>query len=320
MDLNAGGAALWIARLVAHNQRLLYIPGCTVHHASAAYRGSGKADAIVIVDTARMRRDLQPLQEVGEIAANLRILTARRIDLSADRTLAINRLRAQLLEYFPTLERALDPSTSKSALILLSGFQIPAALRRIGRSQLATWLKNHGVRTTNSAKRTTEAAVTAAEAQFTVIPGEKTAAKMVHTLAREVLALDQEIADLEALIEDRFREHPDAMVITSMPGIGMMLGAEFIAATGGDMSACGSPDRLTGGRRRPGTGSARLGHCQRKPPQAPALQPTAAAEAAVIDARVMEGSGVSIPCAAVTLAQDATAGLRTPSRRRHWAT
>ncbi len=104
-------------------------------------QGSGKTDAkdaFIIAGTARMRRDLQPLQELGEIAVDLRILTARRIDLAADRTRAINRLRAQLLEYFPALERAFDLSTSKSALILLAGYQTPAALRRIGRSRLTT--------------------------------------------------------------------------------------------------------------------------------------------------------------------------------------
>lgn len=249
VDLNAGGAALWIALLVNHGQKLFYIPGRTVHHASGSYRGDGKTDAkdaYVIADQARMRRDLQPLQETSEIAVDLTILTARRMDLSADRTRAINRLRSQLLEYFPALERAFDYSTSKTALILLTGYQTPAALRRIGRARLATWLKNHGVRTAPVAKSAADAALTAAEAQFTAVPGEKTAAKMVHTLAREVMALDREIAELEALIEGRFREHPDAEVITSMPGIGNMLGAEFIAATGGDMTAFGSPDRLAG--------------------------------------------------------------------------
>ncbi|MEU5418261.1 IS110 family transposase [Streptomyces sp. NPDC020799] len=249
VDLNAGGAALWISLLVGHGQRLLYIPGRTVHHASGAYRGSGKTDAkdaFVIADTARMRRDLQPLQETSEIAVDLKILTARRMDLSADRTRAINRLRAQMLEYFPALERAFDYSRSKAALILLTKYQTPAALRRVGRARLATWLKNHGVRTLTIARNAADAAVTAGEAQFTAVPGEKTAARMVHTLAREVTALDQEIAELEALIEGRFREHPDAEVITSMPGIGDMLGAEFIAATGGDMAAFGSPNRLAG--------------------------------------------------------------------------
>lgn len=150
VDLNAGGAALWIALLVNHGQRLFYIPGRTVHHASGAYRGDGKSDAkdaFVIADQARMRRDLQSSQETSEIAVDLKILTARRMDLSAERTRAINRLRAQILEYFPALERAFDYSTSKAALILLTGYRTPAALRRIGRARLATWLKNHGVRT-----------------------------------------------------------------------------------------------------------------------------------------------------------------------------
>ncbi|MFE2587300.1 IS110 family transposase [Streptomyces sp. NPDC059378] len=249
VDLNAGGAALWIALLINHGQRLFYIPGRTVHHASGAYKGDGKSDAkdaFVIADQARMRRDLQPLQTINEIAVDLKILTARRMDLSADRTRAINRLRAQILQYSPALERAFDFSNSKAALILLTGYQTPAALRRIGRARLAIWLKNHGVRALNTAKNTADAAVTAAEAQLTVVPGEKTAAQMVHTLARQVITLDEEISGLNTLIEGRFREHPDAEVITSMPGIGDMLGAEFIAATGGDMTAFGSPDRLAG--------------------------------------------------------------------------
>jgi transposase len=35
-------------------------------------------------------------------------------------------------------------------------------------------------------------------------------------------------------------------VIRSLPGMGTKLAAEFIAATGGDMDAFGSPDRLAG--------------------------------------------------------------------------
>ncbi|MGW1361445.1 transposase, partial [Streptomyces chartreusis] len=40
--------------------------------------------------------------------------------------------------------------------------------------------------------------------------------------------------------------HPYAEVILSMPGLGPVLGAEFIAHTGGDMSVFGSADRLAG--------------------------------------------------------------------------
>ncbi|MFD4764507.1 IS110 family transposase [Streptomyces sp. NPDC058439] len=246
VDLNAGGGALLIALLTSHGQRLLYIPGRTVHHASRGYRGDGKTDAkdaYVIADQARMRRDLQPLQDGDEIAVDLKILTARRYDLAADRTRAINRLRAQLLEYFPALERAFDYAASKGSLVLLTGYQTLAALRRIGPSRLASWLKNRKVRGTQALADT---AVAAAHAQHTAVVGETTAAAVVRTLAKAVLALDEEISSIDLQIAARFREHRDAEVIVSMPGMGPLLGAEFIACTGGDMDAFGSTGRLAG--------------------------------------------------------------------------
>lgn len=246
IDLNAGGAALMIALLTDNGQQVLYIPGRTVHHASGSYRGDGKSDAkdaFVIADQARMRRDLEPMHRGDDIAVDLRILTSRRLDLAADRTRTINRLRAQMLEYFPALERAFDYKTSKAALVLLTQYQTPAALRRIGKVRLATWRKNRKVRNDQLVAAT---AVQVAEAQHTAVAGEKLAATVVAKLAREVMALDEEIAETDALIEGRFRDHPHAEVILSMPGIGPVLGAEFIAHTGGDLSIFASADRLAG--------------------------------------------------------------------------
>lgn len=152
-------------------------------------------------------------------------------------------MRAQLLEYFPALERTFDYAASKSALLLLTGYQTPASLRRVGPSRLATWLKNRKVR---GAQAIADAAVAAAQSQHTAVAGESTAAAVVNTLARAVLALDDEISDIDAQIAVRFREHRDAEVLLSMPGMGPLLGAEFIACTGGDMDAFGSPGRLAG--------------------------------------------------------------------------
>jgi transposase len=246
IDLNAGGAALLITLLIAAEQRLLYIPGRTVHHASGSYRGEGKTDAkdaAVIADQARMRRDLQPLRPGDDITVELRILTSRRSDLVADRTRAINRLRAQLLEYFPALERAFDYSTSKAALLLLTGYQTPDGLRRAGAARLAAWLHKRKAR---NADAVAAKALQAAHAQHAIVPGQQLAAAVVTRLAKEVMALDTEIGETDAMIEDRFRRHRDAEIIMSMPGFGITLGAEFLAATGGDIAAFGNPDRLAG--------------------------------------------------------------------------
>ncbi|HEY9266362.1 MAG TPA: IS110 family transposase [Mycobacterium sp.] len=246
IDLNHGGAALLITLLLADEQRLLYIPGRTVYHASAGYRGDGKTDAkdaAIIADQARMRRDLQPLRPGDEIAVDLRILTARRTDLVADRTRAINRLRAQLLEYFPALERAFDYGHSKAALTLLTGYQTPDALRLAGPARLESWLRK---RKAYNASAVAATAIQAANAQHTIVAGQQIAAAMVARLAKEVMTLDTEIGNTEAMIEDRFRRHRHAEIILTLPGFGVMLGAEFLAATGGDMAAFDSVDRLAG--------------------------------------------------------------------------
>ncbi|EUA20526.1 transposase IS116/IS110/IS902 family protein [Mycobacterium xenopi 3993] len=61
-----------------------------------------------------------------------------------------------------------------------------------------------------------------------------------------MMTLDTEIDATETMIEDRFRRHRHAEIILSMPGFGVVLGAEFLAATGGEMSAFDSVDRLAG--------------------------------------------------------------------------
>ncbi|KFG10177.1 IS110 family transposase, partial [Streptomyces scabiei] len=243
IDLADGGAALAITVLFNHDQQVHYISGRAIHRASESYRGEGKTDAkdaAVIADQVRIRRDLNPLRTGDETVTDLKILTGRRIDLVADRTRIVNRLRAQLPGIFPGLERVLD-LTNKGPLTLLTGYQTPAAIRRLGAKRLETWLRNRKVL---RADQLAEAAVEAAERQHTSLPGEKLTAQMVHTLAKEVMALNEQVAELGKLIEARFRDHRHFEVITSMPGLGIILGAEFLAATGGDMAVFGTPDRL----------------------------------------------------------------------------
>ncbi|MFM9707757.1 IS110 family RNA-guided transposase [Streptomyces galilaeus] len=245
IDLADGGAALAIAILLNHDQPVLYLSGRAIHRASEGYRGEGKTDAkdaAVIADQVRIRRDLHPLRTGDETVTDLKILTGRRMDLVADRTRTVNRLRAQLTSIFPGLERGLD-LTNTGPLTLLAGYQTPAALRRLGTKRLETWLRNRSVR---NAEQLAETALQAAERQHTSLPGEKLTAQLVHTLAKEVTALNQQVAEIDKLIEARFRQHRDFEVITSMPGLGIILGAEFLAATGGDMAIFGTPDRLAG--------------------------------------------------------------------------
>lgn len=59
----------------------------------------------------------------------------------------------------------------------------------------------------------------------------------MHALAREVRGLIEKITETGKLIGVRFRRHRLAGVITGMPGIGPVLGAAFLAATGDNRAA-----------------------------------------------------------------------------------
>ncbi|MFD6676698.1 IS110 family transposase [Rhodococcus zopfii] len=245
IDLNRGGAALVIGLLAARSQPVAYLTGLMMHRASAGYRGEGKTDArdaFIIADQARIRRDIGLLRPGDEVAVDLRILTGRRLDVVFDRTRQINRLRAQLLEVCPAMERALT-LTNKGPLILLTRFQTPGAIRRAGVARIEAWLREQHVR---SAAVLASEAVTAARAQHISLPGEAVSAQMIARIAQGVIVLDAEIAELDTAIEERFRQHHTAEIIVSLPGFGPTLGAEFLAATGGDMDAFTSVDQLAG--------------------------------------------------------------------------
>lgn len=234
----------WAAVLVALTEQLLYLPGRVVHHAAATYRGDGKTDAKdarIIADQARMRTDLQPVRGTDQISVDLLMLTARRTDLVCDRVRAINRLRATLLEYFPALERAFDYSKSKAALTLLSEYQTPDRLRRVGVTRLTSWLRKGGCRNSTTLAKT---AVDAAHQQVTTLPAEPIGSTLVARLAAEITAIDHDLVDLDAQLTARFQQHETAEILLSLPGFGPVLAATFLANIGGNLDGFDTVDRL----------------------------------------------------------------------------
>lgn len=232
VDISGTSSALLLALLAAHGQQAVYVPGRTVNRMSGAYRGEAKTDArdaYVIAETSRHRRDFTAINVPAQLAADLALLTGHRADLVADRVRLINRLRDVLTGVFPALERAFDYSNHKGALVLLTGYQTPAAIRRRGRSRLTAWLAKRSVRGADTVAAT---ALEAAEAQQTALPGEDVAAQIVADFAQQLLALDDRLNRLERQIRVTFRSHPQAHIIESMPGMGPLLGADFVVAAG----------------------------------------------------------------------------------------
>lgn len=243
VDVTGTMSALLLALLTAHGQQVTYVPGRTVNQMAVAYQGEAKTDArdaYVIAETVRHRSDLHEVQVPTALISELRLLVAHRSDLVADRVRMVNRLRDVLTGYFPALERAFDFAHSRGALILLTGYQTPAAIRSRGQSRLAAWLTRRKVRT---AAQVAADALTAARAQHTSVPAEAVAASIVADLAAQLLAIDARISDVTKRITATFRAHPQAAIIESLPGMGPILGAELVAAAG-DLSGYVDAGRL----------------------------------------------------------------------------
>ena len=92
--------------------------------------------------------------------------------------------------------------------------------------------------------KTAATAVTLADQQDVALPGEAGTAELIKRLARKLLDLNREIKDIDKTITERFRGHPYARIIESLPGFGPNLGAEFLVATGGDLASFVTPGRL----------------------------------------------------------------------------
>ena len=277
VDLTGSAAALLLAVLIAAGQQVAYVPGRMVNRMAGMFRGEGKTDAKdarLIAETARMCPDLALVTPREELVTELTRLTAHRADLMADWVRGVNRLRDLLTSVFPGLERAFDYST-RSALILVSGYQTPDAIREAGPEGLARFLRHNGAQS-RMVPAMTAKAMAAAGAQTVRMPGDASAAMLIAGLARQLLELDRQIKDTTRLITGWFRTHPQAAIIESMPGMGPLLGAEFLVATGGSLASFATSGRLaayaglapvpqdsrrvTGNLRRPQRYNRRLRH------------------------------------------------------------
>jgi transposase len=106
----------------------------------------------------------------------------------------------------------------------------PAEIRRAGRDRLVSHLKRAGGLRTIA--QLADAALASAQAQRMAVPGERMTAMFVRELAAEALAARKRLAELNRALEARLTRHPDAALIRSLPGMGAVLTAEFIAEAG----------------------------------------------------------------------------------------
>ena len=220
------------ASLLAEGFDLVHTPGIAVNRAGQGFAGgerkSDPRDARTIAELVRTR-DLRPVLADDDTRVALRLKVGRRRDLMQDQVRRIARIRGLLCGIHPGLEQAFD-LCCKGPLALLTRYVTPSEIQRAGRARIVAHLKKtphlHGCETL--ARR----ALDCAKAQRITVPGEAATADLIRELASEALEARQKIARIEKDLEGILGDHHDSTLIRSLPGMGVVLTAEFLAAIG----------------------------------------------------------------------------------------
>ena len=195
---------------------------------------SDAADAHMLADMVRTDwHQLRPIAGDSAEAEAVKVVTRMHKTLVWERTRAVQRLRHALREYFPAALAAFEDLDAGDTLELLAKAPDPAAAAKLSRSQISAALK----RARRRDIATKAAAIQdALRAEHLGQPAVVTAAYAATARALVALlgTLNEQVKALQGQVEAHFGQHPDAEIILSQPGLGVILGARVLAEFGDD--------------------------------------------------------------------------------------
>jgi transposase len=236
IDMLGGIATLLTTVLLAADETVVHVPGKAVNRARTGFRsGDNKSDpqdARTIADQVRTRRaDLRVLTPDDERLIALKALVTRRRTLIVEQTRRLAHLHELLQQVHPGLDQRLDVRGRIGGLYLLTRFVTPQEIRTAGVDQLVAFLETcpHRLPTRRTLARL---AVEAATEQQYALPGEAITAQLVRDLAADALAARTRLDTLHDTIAEELARHPEGALIQSLPGMGVVTAAEFLAHAG----------------------------------------------------------------------------------------
>lgn len=203
------------------------------HSTSGAKSDPG--DARVLAELARTdAHNHRPIAGDSDLAEAVKVLARAHQSMIWTRQRQANQLRSTLREFYPGALSCFDDLDGGDALAVLAVAPTPALGRGLSRSKIAAALRRGG-RQRRVEERAVEIQAALRSAQLAA--PDVVSAAMGSTVAALVAVLGElntQIARLEAELSDRFEMHPDAKVIRSLPGLGMVLGARVLGEFGDD--------------------------------------------------------------------------------------
>jgi len=197
---------------------------------------SDRRDAEVLANLVRTdRHKHRPLAGDSDQAQAIR--ARARAHLRAIRTLIRlrNQLRSLLLEFYPAVTPLLEAEELRDGLAVLAVAPDPEGGRRLSVRQLEAALRRQG-RQRNLTRRALEiqALLRAPHLELGSRPLVAAYGDEVRSLVRMLIQAGAEVTALEAQLAAAFREHPDAEIYRSFPGLADVLGARVLGESGDD--------------------------------------------------------------------------------------
>jgi transposase len=195
---------------------------------------SDPGDALVLAHLLRTdRHQHRPLPADTDLAAAVSVLARTHQDMVWARQQDTNRLRSLLREFFPAALTAFTDLHTATALTVLAAAPTPTAAARLTRANLVGLLHAAG-RGTRPADAGHLVEVFAAAQLHQPPLVEQAMGEAVRAIVATLTAVNTAIRDLETVLASSFRKHPDADIIDSLPGLGLILGARVLSEFGDD--------------------------------------------------------------------------------------
>ena len=231
---------LLVRALLAAGYEVVAVNPMSVDRYRDRHRTSGaKSDAVdarVLADLVRTDRQRhRAVAGDSELAETIKLLARTHQNFVWERRRHANRLRSTLREFYPqALEAFGTKLSSRDAVAVLTVAPTPALGRRLSRSKLAAVLRRAG-RSRGVDARAEEIQRALRSEQLSAPESlERTYGLIVTSLVGLIGGLNDQIERLEAQLEMAFERHPDAEVLSSLPGLGFVLGARVLGEFGDD--------------------------------------------------------------------------------------
>lgn len=241
---------LLVDSLVAAGYRVYGLNPLAVSRYRDRHRTSGaksdSADAKLLADLVRTdRHNHRPLAGDSDQASAIRVLARAHQGLIWTRQRQVSGLRSALRDYFPGALRAFGTDLgSPDALAVLAIAPTPRMAAGLSRSRIAAALARAG-RRRNLDRRAAQIQrdLRVEQPETSALVAEAFGAASAARVA-VLVSLNAQIAELERALGEHFDRHPDAEILSSLAGLGPVLGARVLGEFGDD------PNRYADARSR----------------------------------------------------------------------